>query len=47
MALAPDGRIVTAGVRKGTRTRRAIVERWLAGTCGGGVRDGCRRRRLV
>jgi hypothetical protein len=39
MALAPNGRIVTAGVRKGTRARRAIVERWLAGTCGDGVRD--------
>src|SRR5262245_5318569 len=39
MALAPDGRIVTAGVRKGTRTHRAIVERWLAGTCGDGLRD--------
>src|SRR5262249_31165792 len=39
MALAPDGRIVTAGVRKGTRARRAIVERWLAGTCGDGIRD--------
>lgn len=39
LALAPDGRIVTSGVRKGTRVRRAIVERRFGGTCGDGIRD--------
>ena len=39
LALAPDGRIVTSGVRKGSRVRRAIVERRLGGTCGDGIRD--------
>jgi hypothetical protein len=34
MAIASDGRIVTAGTRKGAHARLAIVERRFDGTCG-------------
>lgn len=39
LAFAGDGRIVTAGVRKGSRGRRGLVERRFGGACGDGVRD--------
>ena len=37
LAIAPDGRIVTAGIRKGARARFVFVERRYDGTCGNGI----------